>query len=112
MNATTIKQIAAAQTAHLSEWDYVGVRVQEDAYGVQVGDTMTHESNIWIDGEMTDETLDGVSAVSVKLAKHMNDFESYTGDVAIILGSNRASYGEDETEIIMRAPVVLGIVRP
>ena len=111
MNATTIKQIAEAQTARLSEWDYVGVRVQESAYGVQIGDTMTHESNVWLDGEMTDEMLDGVSAVSVKLARHMNDFESYTGDVAIILGSNRASYGEDETEIIMRRPTVLEIIQ-
>lgn len=110
MNATTIKQIAEAQTEH-SNWEYVGIRVQEDAYGVQVGDVMTHKSSIWIDGEMTDETLDGVSAVSVKLARYMSDYESYTGDIAIVLGSNRATYGEDETEIIMRRATVLGIIR-
>ena len=110
-DAKRIKQIAqVVYPRYQDQYDYIGIRIQDHTYDVQVGDTLTHLSNVWIDGEMFDNPLDGVCAVSAAQAiRYPLRHGSYSGNVALVLGSYHASYGEDDGEIIMDRPVVLEI---
>jgi len=88
-------------------FDYIGVRAQEEP--ATVGETMSHKSLVWVDGEETDEELNGVSAIKLNLCKPQRDLYGYPGNWILVLGSNGIEYGEDEGEIIMEKPVVLAV---
>lgn len=90
------------------EYAYIGIRVQEEAYGLTVGDTVYHYSKVWVDGEETDEELDGVCAMSINLLDIVEGF--YFGKCVLVLGSNYAGYGVDPGEIVMRDAKVLAII--
>ena len=52
------------------DYGYIGVRVQEDEF--VLGEILDN-SFVWVDGEMTDEELNGTCAVKIddaELAKH------------------------------------------
>ncbi len=106
-----IKQIAARVLAkYEDQYDYIGIRVQDEAHNAMVGQTYAYQSHAWIDGVQTDEHLNGVSAVSAAEASRFGThFGGYSGDAIIILGAYHASGGEDDGEIIMRDPMVLEI---
>lgn len=84
-----------------AEYEYIGVRVQENEF--TEGEILDN-SFIWIDGEMTDEELDGTCAVKIDDARLANN---YFGDHVAIIGSNSMEYGEDLGEIILRDAEVL-----
>ena len=87
-----------------SEYDYIGVRVQESEFSE--GEILDN-SFVWVDGKMTDEELDGTCAVKledVDLAK------GYFGDHVAIIGSNSMEYGQDLGEIILRDAEVLEVI--
>lgn len=91
-----------------AEYAYVGIRVQEEAFGLSVGDTVWHKSHIWDDGDDTGEELDGVCAMSLAA---LDDIRcEYFGETVVILGSDSAEYGEDFGEIVMREARVLAII--
>lgn len=48
------------------DFGYIGVRVQEDPF--TLGETLDN-SFVWVDGEMTDEELDGTCAVKIDEAE-------------------------------------------
>ncbi len=109
----TAKQVSeiARNIIDTYDYDYVGIRIHDGNADVSIGQTMTYISHVWVDGEMTDDMLDGVCAVSVKLAaRYKLSFGAYVGSTILILGSNRADSGEDDGEIIMYAPTVLDIM--
>lgn len=86
------------------DFGYIGVRVQEDPF--TLGETLDN-SFVWVDGEMTDEELDGTCAVKIdeaELAKR------YFGDYVAIIGGDSMEYGQDLGEIIIRNAEVLEIV--
>ena len=86
------------------DFGYIGVRVQEDPF--TLGETLDN-SFVWVDGEMTDEELDGTCAVKIdeaELAKR------YFGDYVAIIGGDSMEYGHDLGEIIIRNAEVLEIV--
>ena len=86
------------------DFGYIGVRVQEDPF--TLGETLDN-SFVWVDGEMTDEELDGTCAVKIdeaELAKR------YFGDYVAIIGGDSMEYGQDLGEIITRNAEVLEIV--
>ena len=87
-----------------SDYEYIGVRVQEGEFAE--GEILD-PSFVWVDGEMTDEELDGACAVrleDVELASR------YFGDHVAIIGSNSMEYGQDLGEIILRDAEVLEVV--
>jgi len=107
-----IKEIASmVENKYSGEYDFIGIRVQEQRTN-EIGDYMTHKSSIWIEGEETEELLDGVSAVDVREAAHLEDVDygGYMGNVVYILGCDYATYGEDEGEIVMEDAIVLEII--
>lgn len=82
---------------------YVGVRVQEVPF--ELGQ-IDHCSKVWVDGEETDEELDGVCATKLdKLTAN-----EYFGDYVAILCGNSAEYGEDAGEIIISDAIVASII--
>lgn len=86
------------------DFGYIGVRVQEDPF--TLGETLDN-SFVWVDGEMTDEELDGTCAVKIdeaELAKR------YFGDHVAIIGGDSAEYGQDLGEINIRKAKVLEVV--
>lgn len=86
------------------DFGYIGVRVQEDAF--VLGETLNN-SFVWIDGEMTDEELDGTCAIRIddaKLAK------GYHGDHVAVIGGDHVEYGQDLGEIIIRNAEVLEVI--
>lgn len=86
------------------DFGYIGVRVQEDAF--VLGETLNN-SFVWVDGEMTDEELDGTCAIKIDEAALA---KGYFGDHVAIIGGDSAEYGQDLGEIIIRNAEVLEIV--
>lgn len=86
------------------DFGYIGVRVQEDAF--VLGETLSN-SFVWVDGEMTDEELNGTCAVKIDEAALA---KGYFGDHVAIIGGDSAEYGQDLGEIIIRNAEVLEIV--
>ncbi|SCI35396.1 Uncharacterised protein [uncultured Ruminococcus sp.] len=86
------------------DFGYIGVRVQEDAF--VLGKTLDN-SFVWVDGEITDEELNGTCAIRIddaELAK------GYYGDHVAIIGGDSVEYGQDLGEIIIRNAEVLEVV--
>lgn len=74
-----------------------------------------HKSLVWIDGEMTDEELDGISATAIDpddIVKGLNRHsrEGYEGEHIAILAGKESKAGEDPFEIIMETPDVIAIL--
>lgn len=116
VNAKEIHEIAKKVVAKDYDFDYVGLRMQEETFGLKIGDEITHESHHWNDGEMLEETTDGICAVDAKQAsKRVLQFGAYEGNVILVIGANRAELGDDDGEIIMHSmygkyPVILDII--
>lgn len=93
----------------LDEYEYVGLRVQEEPF--ELG-ALDHVSHIWVDGDDTGEELDGVCVLT--LTSEIFDWTklagAYFGSHAAIIGGFRASYGEDLGEIIIEDPEVTEII--
>ena len=78
--------------------------MQEDAF--VLGETLDN-SFVWVDGEITDEELNGTCAIRIddaELAK------GYYGDHVAIIGGDSVEYGQDLGEIIIRNAEVLEVV--
>lgn len=91
------------------EFAVYGIRTQEEEFE-SVGEPMTHVSHIWVDGDETDEELDGVCASMIGgIAAHVNGY--YYGGHCAIIGGDHYTYGEDDHEIIIRDPVVVRIIK-
>lgn len=87
-----------------AEYEYIGIRVQGNEFAV--GEILDN-SFVWVDGEMTDEELDGTCAVKLEDAKLAN---GYFGNHVAIIGSNSMEYGQDLGEIILRDAEVIEVV--
>lgn len=93
-----------AEIKESAEYEYIGVRVQENEF--TEGEVLD-PSFVWVDGEMTDEELDGTCAVRLEDAELAN---GYFGDHVAIIGSNSMEYGQDLGEIILRDAEVLEVI--
>lgn len=118
ITAEQIHEIAKSVIAKNYDYEYIGLRIQESNYGQEVGDEIEHCSRHWIDGDMTDDEIDGICAVNVAAAaKKVLSFGGYIGTIVIVIGSNRSEYGEDDGEIILQSgwatnPIILDIIIP
>jgi hypothetical protein len=116
-DAKQITDIAKKVIEQDYDYEYIGIRVQESDYGLTVGQEVEHVSRHWVDGNMTDDDVDGICAVSALAAsQRVLGFGAYSGNVLLVIGSNRAEYGEDPGEIILKSgwgtnPIILDIIR-
>lgn len=86
------------------EYDRIGIRVQENEF--KKGEILNN-SYIWIDGEMTDDELDGTCAVNLddaELAK------GYYGDHIALIAGDYTEWGQDLGEIIITNAQVLEVL--
>lgn len=83
---------------------YTGIRVQEVPF--ELGE-IDHCSRVWIDGDETDEELDGIC---VTKPEHMSSNEYY-GEYAAIITGDLVEYGEDLGEMILTNARVVAIIR-
>ena len=94
------------------DYEFIGIRIQEENF--EVG-KVTHNSRIWIDGDETEEELDGICAVKVDKTNVEKRFAKannlYFGEHVAIIVSNDAEWGEDEHEIIMKNAEVAYIIK-
>lgn len=104
-----IDRITARADELHEDFEYVGLRVQEEAF--ELGE-LDHCSHIWVDGDDTGEELDGVCALT--LTGSSIDWAElagiYYGDHIAIVCGFKASYGEDLDEIIIEDPEVTEII--
>lgn len=89
------------------DYPYYGIRYQDELYGLMVGDTIMHQSSVWDDGNMTEESLDAVCAVKLSMAAKVTPY--YGNNYLLLLGAPAAVDGNDYGEFEMEYPVVLGI---
>ena len=87
-----------------AEFEYIGVRVQDNEF---TEGEILDSSFVWVDGEMTDEELDGTCAVKLEDAELAN---GYFGEHVAIIGSNSMEYGQDLGEIILRDAEVMEVL--
>lgn len=86
-----------------ANYEYIGIRVQEEEF--TLGEILNN-SFVWIDGEMTDEELNGTCALMLQDAKLANN---YFGNHIAIIGGDMMEYGEDLGEIIIKDAEVIEV---
>lgn len=97
-----IDRIDEIQDAY--DYGYIGIRVSDNEF--TKGEILDN-SFVWVDGEVTDEELDGTCAIMLKDAKLAN---AYHGSHVAIIGSDSMEYGQDLGEIILRDAKVLEVI--
>lgn len=115
MKRLTIAEIREAAKKYEGEYEVIAIRTQEvDPF--EIGE-MNHKSQVWEDGEETDENLDGVCATDIGsfgVKMHSNEYDHrsgfYFGEYQAIIGGNHYKLGEDDGEVIISDPVVLEII--
>lgn len=97
-----IDRIDEIQDAY--DYGYIGIRVSDNEF--EEGEILDN-SFVWVDGEITDEELDGTCAIMLKDANLAN---AYHGSHVAIIGSDSMEYGQDLGEIILRDAEVLEVI--
>ena len=99
---------------------WYGLRViPMEAEVPKTGDVL-EPSFVWNNGRITEERLHGTSAAEVKANDVSSAFRKlgiggagpngyYFGNHVVLIGSDEASSGEDDGELILKDPVVLGV---
>lgn len=97
-----------------NDWDIdygkFGIRIQEQPFELGV---MEHISKVWVDGDETDEELDGVCAIDLNAPdaeKALNGIGYFGSNIALI-ASNSFVYGQDAGEVILKDAEVLYILK-
>ena len=105
MSAEMIESIKKiAEEMDLSwDYEYVGVRVQEQEF--ELG-TIEHLSHVWDNGDDTGVELDGICVCNLDRL----DRNDYFGDHIAIICGNEAEYGEDDGELIIRDAEVVKVI--
>lgn len=101
-NGETIKAAVQEGGEWVGTYAYVAVRVV-DAVPVD-GETLA-PSRVWVDGEATDDLLDGTCGLSLAHAERLA--AQYVGRVVLVMGGDDASWGEDVGEVIIRDAMAL-----
>ena len=87
------------------DYEKIAIRVQDVPFSMGA---MDHCSHVWVDGEETEDTLDGVCAQDIETIDRYNN--CYYGDHVAIVAGNDYTYGEDAGEIIISDAVVIAIL--
>lgn len=111
MTKPTTEEIIAKAEELLDTIDqqFIGVRTQEQPF--ELG-PIDHVSQVWVDGDETDEELDGICVTAIgdgpwaesDVRQHASDHDPvgpyYPFDHVALIAYDRCSYGEDEGEVI------------
>lgn len=92
------------------EFEKFGIRIQEQPFDLG---SIDHNSKVWIDGEETDEELDGVCSINLdapEAVECLNGY-GYFGNHIALIASDSYEYGQDVGEIILKDAVVLYIIK-
>ena len=99
-------------SAAIAEYDYniYGLRITDDEF--EDGETIYDCSRVWIDNEITEEHLTGLSCVAVpdpqSAAGAIARASCYGGKYVYLLGADEiAEHGEDDGEVVLKTPIVL-----
>jgi hypothetical protein len=113
MNSIEINKLA-----ELSGYAYIGIRAMTGGEVVGEGDELS-KSFVWIDGERTNERLEGTCAVNCgfdgfdsldRLSEALKIVKAYDGQV-VLVGTNTETYeGNDVGEIVMPNAVVIAVI--
>ena len=98
-----INKAIAAVRDNEYDYDYVAIRICPDV--VEVGQTL-EPSFVWVDGEITEEVLEGTCGINIQ----SNAACGYFGKCMAIIGGYYAEYGEDVGELIVKDAVVIAIL--
>lgn len=116
---TYAELLAALTAAHIDlddllfEHGYVGIRIQDDAYGLRAGDAVDHRSLVWDRGYETEDELPGVCALDARELDRLaacGGFLPYPGRTVLVLAASRIAYGEDDAELVMEDATVLAVL--
>lgn len=97
-----------------NDWDIeygkFGIRIQEQSFELGAID---HNSKVWVDGEETDEELDGVCVIDLNApeASEALNGNGYFGSHIALLASDNYEYGADAGEVILKDAEVLFIIK-
>lgn len=99
--------------ANNNNWDSYekyGIRIQEQDF--ELG-TVDHNSKVWVDGEETEDELDGICAINLNSPEAAGTLNGhgYFGSHIALLASNRFEYGLDAGEVILKDAEVLYIIK-
>ena len=92
------------------EYSKFGIRIQEVPF--ELGD-MDHNSHVWVDGEETEEELDGVCAIDIDSPEAESSLsgKGYFGNHIALIASDRYEYGQDLGEVILKDATVIYIIK-
>ena len=96
------KSIAAVKDNDY-DYNFVAIRVCPDM--VEVGQKL-EASFVWVDGEITDEELEGTCGIDIESKASCG----YFGECLAIIGGYDAEYGEDAGELIVKEAEVISIL--
>lgn len=94
-----------------ASFDHYGVRAHRSApvVGASLGNSL-----VWVDGECTDDELDGISTIKVSSASELANAVAllrreyiWSDEVIVLVGGNVGSWGEDAGEFLIRDNVCL-----
>jgi len=107
-------RVRGAVASALENYDVVGLRATDEPYDVD--EVLTSSSRRWEDGEPTGDVLRGTSAIRIKSASNVDAallrLTAYVGAYVLLLGTNSGyEHGEDEGEVVLKRPIVLGVWR-
>lgn len=95
------------------EYDHYGLRAHRGVE-VVVGQSLGN-SRVWIDGECTDEELDGISALEVKadtidaVIANLAGY-AWADEPIVLVAGNSRSWGEDAGEIVIPDNICLAVL--
>ena len=105
------EQVESIIKADGCEHWYYGVRAQEVPF--KLGQKIRHHSRVWNDGYMTSKRLPGLCALNHFWLDRIN-IETYPCEYIAVIAGDELADGElceDPGEIIIKDPVVIGIIR-
>lgn len=88
------------------EYEYIGIRIQENEF--TEGEILDN-SYVWVDGECTDEELDGTCAINLDDAK-LALVNGYYGEHVAVIAGDSQEWGQDAGEIIIREAIVIEVL--
>jgi len=109
----TVEELREKAEAYKGIYEYVAIRTQEEPF--ELGQIL-HESSVWVNGDETENKLDGISATDINspaVQMHVDKnyrYGYYFGHRKAIICGNRATYGEDVGEVIISDPVVMEVL--
>ena len=87
------------------DYEKIAIRVQDVPFSIG---PMDHCSHVWVDGEETEDLLDGICAQDIATIDQYHN--NYFGSHIALVAGNDYTYGEDYGEVIISDAVVIAIL--